>query len=418
MATPLYSNRGSPNCFIPRYKPVTSVDAQNLSQYMAQMQVAHKYGEAHDAQQQLRQLKEDGEMEQLRMLRERHADELLNLEEEHAREYAAFDAKWDNIMLNVRRKSQGMEALLRKRQEQELYDIQQRRVTTEFRPKFSAEYLSMRRSEQALVYAKEFDKAELLKQKADFMEEHELGYAQAQYHQKWDADEANLKAQHERELEALRRKIATMHDEKIREQERELDRFMKKYQASKAATQRQHALEKYQLNNALKGVYPTRRLGSAPSKSMNIPTGAASAAFGKLPVNLEMRPGTAPPELYSSGQPLSPHRKAPSAIPAYLGKSSRPHTPPTQKQVNKSSSLSSDVWGTEGPKKNATNEAAEPSSTLYPSTFPTSLSRFKAPYGGCLSTSSIGSSNSSFNTTAAYIGNLRPKNMRRIIGAH
>jgi hypothetical protein len=168
-------------------------------------------------------------------LLERQREEAAALEADYGREYAAFVDGWQARVAAARNKAAQQEAALRAKQAAELEALRLRHGMAPLRPKFSNHLLGLRAKAAVLARQREFEHAEQVKSRAQLLERAELALLRQEHEAKQAAEVEALAAQHQRELDALVRRLTGVRNDLLSAQQEELEVFSRRLQVRRSS---------------------------------------------------------------------------------------------------------------------------------------------------------------------------------------
>jgi hypothetical protein len=202
-----------------------------------------KYVEAEIAKQRLEELKLHEENRRREAMRSRHIAERLGVEEAHMLEFQQFNMIWEKKMEAYEENAVKLIQSMKERHAAELQAFRQKLISAAPKPKFSKEYLNLRRIQEVLAKQGNYAEAAKMKNKADELmaweEEKWSNQRMAEMYQKEMRFRHKLKA----ELVALKKRVSTGKQEQKKQRQRDLERLLQRYQNVKAELEQQQNLE-------------------------------------------------------------------------------------------------------------------------------------------------------------------------------
>jgi|EP00927_Polykrikos_kofoidii_P055168 hypothetical protein len=219
-----------------------------------------KYEEAEVARTRLLQLREHEENRRREELRNQQLAERLGVEEAHMKELQEFNEFWDRKVAEFESHASGLQNTLaaRHKSEYQLFLEKIRRETEPKTPKWSKDYLNLRKIQETLAKMKKYAEAGKTKAQADQVEEKELAMWKAKREQKMNALEEQFLHKQQLEMGGLLKRIQSGREEQKQARKTELERLLQRYHNVKTQLESQQRIiqqrvEKYPLSPPTSG---------------------------------------------------------------------------------------------------------------------------------------------------------------------
>lgn len=200
-----------------------------LEEYRRKCEDEGNYEEARKARAKYEELRKKESARQLSSMRMAQDQELQSVENTQKQQFAEFSAAWDNYMAEYEATAYRS---LEKLKEKHMLEFQsfREKVLREarMRVKHSKELLELRKKEQTLAKQGMYDQAEVVKNKADQLEEWERARNEAQVEQMAEKKEAQLRRQQQLALAALLKRIQRDRSEQLKHRQMDSQRLMQR----------------------------------------------------------------------------------------------------------------------------------------------------------------------------------------------
>lgn len=191
-----------------------------MEEHRKDCEMQGKYVEAEMAKNRIEELKIQDFNRRREHLIYNQAREREEVEEAHLMEYQDFNKRWDEALAQIEQQDQ---QAVRALEERHIRDLEENRQVLEAKLplsfKQSAELLNLKQIQGQLARQKQYAEAHQVQIKAQQMEEEERERYMQQRHKKIVAAEATLIQRQANEMNALRKKIETGMNERLKQRE-------------------------------------------------------------------------------------------------------------------------------------------------------------------------------------------------------
>eukprot|EP00927_Polykrikos_kofoidii_P054582 TRINITY_DN48992_c0_g1_i1.p1 TRINITY_DN48992_c0_g1~~TRINITY_DN48992_c0_g1_i1.p1 ORF type:complete len:274 (-),score=69.28 TRINITY_DN48992_c0_g1_i1:129-950(-) len=203
-----------------------------------------KYEEAEVARTRLLQLREHDENRQREELRSQQLAERLGVEEAHMKELEEFNEIWDQKVAEFEAHASNLQRTLNERHHGEHHQFVEklRQDTDPKTPKWSKDYLNLRKIQETLAKMKNYSEAGQTKAQADKIEEKELAMWKAKREQKMRGLEEQYLQKQSLEMSGLLKRIQSGRDEQKQARKCELERLLQRYHNVKVQLESQQKI--------------------------------------------------------------------------------------------------------------------------------------------------------------------------------
>mmetsp|Transcript_29771 Transcript_29771/g.43681 ORF Transcript_29771/g.43681 Transcript_29771/m.43681 type:complete len:276 (-) Transcript_29771:210-1037(-) len=218
---------------------------QILEEHRKNCEQQGKYVEAEIAKNRLDELKAHEENRRREAMKARQIAERLGVEEAHMLEFQQFNKTWDKKNADYEKQSEGLTVNMKERHTAEFQEFQKKLLLKQQqRPKFSTELLNLRKIEEHLAKAKDYNEAHKMKTRADALEAVELKRCSKIRQREMAQQEEKFKFSKEQEIENLKKRIESGRKEQRKKRQVELERMLQRYQNVKNELDAQQNLER------------------------------------------------------------------------------------------------------------------------------------------------------------------------------
>lgn len=168
-------------------------------------------------------------MRQIQSIRQAQAQELQSIEDAQKAQFLEFSNAWDNYMAEYENTAY---TSLEKLKEKHMLEFQafHEKVVKEAKSKMkpSKELLELRKKQQTLARQKQYEEADIVKRKADQLEEWEKNKNEALVQQIVEKQEKKLKKQQQQALAALLKRIQRDRNEQLKHRQMDSERLIQR----------------------------------------------------------------------------------------------------------------------------------------------------------------------------------------------
>eukprot|EP01023_Acetabularia_acetabulum_P051908 TRINITY_DN5749_c0_g2_i1.p1 TRINITY_DN5749_c0_g2~~TRINITY_DN5749_c0_g2_i1.p1 ORF type:complete len:333 (-),score=43.69 TRINITY_DN5749_c0_g2_i1:336-1334(-) len=258
------------------------------------------------------------ESERLRIeFRQNFANKIDSIRNLQAYEIKELNVKWDKKLDNFDYNLTKQKRMKILRYERQKLDLNSKLETNRFAPKFSPQLLNLRSIQTRLAKQQMYSQAELIKQKADRLEQEEMEQRRQQYFDRQTGEVNKQNFRQQKEIRAWEEKIMTQRFEIMRSKEKELEVLKKRHSAQLLETYKQHAKESKQLDFQIMFTYGLKKQAGtsnqpadvSPAKSIKPRQRPMSATTPKKSYNQQVN------NLYKVEENASLTKRRPSSAP-------------------------------------------------------------------------------------------------------
>jgi len=215
-----------------------------LEEHQFNCQKSGKYIDAQRAKNKIEELKIQLENSKKVDYKQKHEQEMMQIEQAQVSEFNQFNEFWDKRMMEFNEHAQQIEEQLVQRQQEDLAKfLEDLDNALPVKPKDTTEMLNLKKIEDQLAKQEEYIEAHKIQQKWAKLEREENEKWRVIRDQKIRNQRAQLEQKQQVELAALRKRIATGQEEQRKCRSAELEKLLQKYQNSKKELQLQQQLE-------------------------------------------------------------------------------------------------------------------------------------------------------------------------------
>lgn len=176
--------------------------------------------------------------EKINEVRSRQESDRQNLEREQLEDFESFNERWDKVLAeHSELAKQKIEAMIEDHKSKRIEKLQQLDVKLPKDFKKSSELLNMIQIQNGLLKLKEFGEAHKIQKRIEMLTAQESQAWENERRKKINQELQHLDARNEQELNSLKKKMATIEDEKKKKRCIELEILLQKFQNKKKELQ-------------------------------------------------------------------------------------------------------------------------------------------------------------------------------------
>lgn len=225
-----------------------------LDEYRVKCEEEGNYMEAERATKQLGTLRKQEERRQCKSLRAKQISERQDVQIAHNMQYAEFNAAWDKYMEEYDQMAQMYIQQMTEKHAKDLSAYQEKiaQEITNRPPKWSKELLNWRRRQHLLAKQKNYAEAQKLKRLADKLEQKERKKLEIQVKQQIAKREAKFRAEQQKELAALLKRIDGRRKEHIKQRNEDSKRLLQRNRNVQQVLESKQAVQMQRQTNAIR----------------------------------------------------------------------------------------------------------------------------------------------------------------------
>lgn len=190
--------------------------------------------------------------EKISEVRQRQESDRQNLERDQLEEFDSFNDHWDRVLAeHSELAKQKVEAMTEEHKSKRVERLQQLEVKIPKEFKKSSELLNMIQIQNGLLKLKEFGEAHKIQKRIEALTAHETHNWEVERRKKINQELMHLDTRNEQELNSLKKKMATVEDEKKKKRCVEMEILLQKFQNKKKELQNWQTQELNRLTGAV-----------------------------------------------------------------------------------------------------------------------------------------------------------------------